>query len=342
MANTKDSIIQILNTTYLDDKTLDDVLKIISINQSNYQQLSQLLKTLKFIEYNDLAKNICIRDYSEVVPTLIENTISESDLPKQTRFNIIDLLYSKGVVLGLDVLNFLINYKHSSPGHIIGKGETLMRILMKGTPSMQGDLIVEDKKYEVKFNKSRLKGMSGFYQTDSSQVAIHLDLCFSDCCNFSVLDSNRWNFVSGNRLKPYLFTEAVLNSKKTVLECCEMFVDSFRWHFSEMTIAEEKDLALSLSLEFDQDRRLIERMGYSKFIYKMTAYALKYYAACENFDGMIVLNDEFECMYLTRDFIDNESLEDLSDFVLKNFNITPASLTVKAGPQGSAFGISLL
>lgn len=342
MANTKDSIIQILNTTYLDDKTLDDVLKIISINKKNHQELAELLNTLKFIEYNDLAKNICIRDYGEVVPTLIENTISESDFPKQTRFNIIDLLYSKGVVLGLDVLNFLIHYKHSSPGHVIGKGETLMRILMKGTPSLNGDLLVEDKKYEVKFNKARLRGMTGFNLSDSSQVAISLDLNFYDCCTFSILDSNRWNFVSGHRLKPYLFTEAVLNSSKTVLDCCKLFVDSFRWHFSKMTVSEADELALSLSLEFDQDRRLIERLGYSKFIYKMTAYALTYYAKAENFDGMIVLNDLFECMYLTRDFINTESLENLSDFILKNFNITPASLTEKAGPQGSAFGISLL
>lgn len=344
---TKESIIEVLNSSSLDEATLDAVNTLIRLDMNHVKMVSEYLEKLGFSEHLLLATKICSLDHGNVFDTTIKNTIEEKDIPKQKNFNLIDLCHSKGIIFGSDLLNFLIHFKPQS-NQVIGKGEALMRILMKGTPSMNGDLGASGKRFEIKFNKSRLRGMIGFDMMDASQVALTLDEYFIhecksigfDATDLIGTDPQRWNFVSGKRLKPYLLSEIVKQSGMSHLYACKIFVQSFRKYFTRMTEAEALSLSLSLSKEFNS-YGIIERLGYSDFIYKMCAYSLKYYANVEDFDGMIILNDQFDCMYVTREFINESTLEVLSTYIKHNFKITTPSLTSKAGPQGSAFGISL-
>jgi hypothetical protein len=250
------------------------------------------------------------------------------------------------------MLMFLLEFKHVSNNHV-GKGESLMRILMKGTPTTTGDFGASGKKFEVKFNSSRLKGMAGFGSENASIVAETLDELFIHECNtlkFNAkpligTDSTRWNFVSsGSTKKQYLLSEIVKRSGMDPRYACKLFVTAFRKFFIHMTDKEALSLVNSLYKEFSPNglkEKTDSLQRYSCFIYKMCAYSMKYYAKVEDFDGMIVLNDQLDCMYITREFIDTESLESLAEFISKNLIITTPSLTAKAGPQGSAFGIAL-
>jgi hypothetical protein len=346
---TKESLIEILNndSLKLDDKTLEDVHNIIKVDPAHVKLLSEHLQKLEFTEHEYLARKLCLLDYSGVIDTAIDKTIEEKDLPKQQSFNLIDLCHSKGIVLGADVLHYLLHFKPES-NQMMGKGEALMRVLMKGTPTMNGDLGASGKRFEIKFNKSRLRGMIGFDSMDASNVSKTLDEYFIHECDSINFDARpligdepgRWNFVSGKRIKPYLLSEIVKQSGMDPHYACKIFVSAFRKFFTHMTESEALTLAFSLSKEFTS-KGLKERLGYSDFIYKMGSYAMKYYAKVEDFDGMIVLNDQFDCMYITREFIDTNSLETLSEFIRHNLKITTPNLGSKAGPQGSSFGIAI-
>lgn len=346
---TKESLIELLkkDSLHLDDKTLQDVHNMIKLDPAHLKDVSVYLEKLGFVEHEYLARKILMLDYAGVIDTVIEKTVEEKDLPKQSRFNLINLCHSKGIVLGGDILTFLLNFKPESNTHI-GKGEALMRILMKGTPTTNGDLGASGKRFEIKYNKSRLRGMTGFDSMDASNVSKALDEYFLHECksiNFDATDligeePGRWNFVSGKRIKPYLLSEIVKQSGMDPHYACKIFVSAFRKFFNNMTDDEALNLAYSLSKEFTSNG-LKERLGYSDFIYKMSSYALKYYAKVEDFDGMIILNDQFDCMYITREFIDTNTLEVLSAFIRHNLSITTPNLGAKAGPQGSVFGIAL-
>jgi hypothetical protein len=345
----KESIIEILqnNSLELDEKTLQEMHNMIKLDPVHLKQVSVHLEKLGFVEHEFLARKICMLDYSGVLTTVIDKTIEEKDLPRQARFDLINLCHSKGIILGGDLLHFLLNFKPESNTHI-GKGEALMRVLMKGTPTANGDLGASGKRFEIKFNKSRLRGMTGFDSMDASLVSKTLDEYFIHECDSIKFDARdligeepgRWNFVSGKRIKPYLLTEIVKLSGMNPLYACKIFVSAFRKFFNNMTDDEALNLSYSLSKEFTPNG-IKERLGYSDFIYKMSSYALKYYAKVEDFDGMIILNDQFDCMYITREFIDTNTLEVLSAFIRHNLSITTPNLGTKAGPQGSVFGIAL-
>lgn len=346
---TKEALIELLNneSLELDDKTLQDVHNMIKIDPAHLKLISEFLHKLEFKENISLARDLCILDHGGVIDTLINHTIEEKDLPQQKSFNLIDLCHSKGIVLGADVLHFLLHFKPESSNHV-GKGEALMRVLMKGTPTTSGDFGASGKKFEVKFNSSRLRGMIGFKE-EASIVSETLDELFIHECDSIKFDARpligtdpaRWNFVSGRMIKKhYLLSEIVKQSGMDPLYACKIFVTAYRKFFTHMTDKEALNLSYSLSKEFTSNG-LKDRLGYSDFIYKMCAYSMKYYANVEDFDGMLVLNDQFDCMYITREFIDTESLEILSEFIHENLKITTPSLTVKAGPQGCVFGIAL-
>ena len=344
---TKESIIKILNNISLDDKTLEEVHNIIKVDPLHVGLLSEHLEKLEFEEHYPLAKSLCTMDHAGVIATVIRRTLEEKDLPKQTKFNLINLCRGKGIAISEETFNYLLHFKQKSNG-IVGKGETLIRILMKGTPIPSGDIGASGKKLEIKYNRSRLRGMHGFDTLDASQVAITLDKYFLwecskigfDATSLIGTEDNRWNFVSGKRKKPYLLAEIIKQSGMDPKIACGWFVAAFFKYFTVNNFDESYDLVESLSLEF-KNGILEERNGYSNFIYKMCAFAMKYYAKVEQFDGMLILNDKFECMYITKEFIFSNDLEVLSAFIRNNLQIITPSLTSKAGPQGSSFGISL-
>jgi len=345
---TKEEIIELLNKSSLDDMTLEAVHNLIKVDPLNIRYVSDYLQKLEFIEHLKLSHDLCMMDHSGVLDRIIDKTIVEKDFPREKRFNLIDLCNSKGILVDVGLFKYLLDFKPES--HIIiGKGETLMRILMKGVPTLNGDLGASGKKFEIKYNKSRLRGQTGFDATDATQVAKALDDYFIHECkaikfdptSLIGTDRGRWNFVSGKRIKPYLLSEIVKQSGMNHLYACKIFVQAFRKFFTKMTEDEALNLALSLSNEFNPDGSIKERFGYSDFIYKMCAYSMKYYAQVEDFDGMLILNDKFDCMYITREFIDTSSLEVLCRFIRHNLEITTPNLGSKAGPQGSSFGISL-
>lgn len=344
---TKKEIIDLLQKKDIDEATLESLYNMVRVDKHYIAHVAEHLDKLGFVESNNLAKELCTMDQSGVLETAIDNTIIEDDFPKQVNFNLIDICHTKGIILGADVLNYLLHFKPESHT-TMGKGEALMRILMKGTPTANGDLGASGKRFEIKFNKARLRGMIGFESMDASQVATTLDEYFIleckklkfDAAALIGTDPQRWNFVSGRRIKPYLLSEIVKQSGMDPLYACKIFVQAFRKYFTRMTEDEALNLALSLSKEFGPNG-IKERLGYSDFIYKMCAYAMKYYARVEDFDGMIVLNDQFDAMYITREFIETNTLEVLSTFIRHNLKITTPNLSDKAGPQGSSFGIAL-
>lgn len=343
--STKESIIEILNNISLDDKTLEEVHNLIKVDPLHVGQLSEHLNKLEFLEHDELAKKLCIMDHSEVIGTLIRRSIEEKDIPKQTKFNLASLCRSKGIAVDEEVLSKLMHFKPKSTV-LVGKGEALFRILMKGTPITTGDFGASGKKFEVKFNRSRLRGMNGFRLSDASQVASTLDTLFIRQCNLLGFDAkrligtkpNRWNFSSGSRKKPYLLSTIIRLSGMTPISACKLFVAAFMKYYYKCTKIEIQQLISSLSKEFNSNG-VIETKGYSNFIYKMCAFSMKYYARVEGFDGMLVLNEHFDCLYITRKFIDSSSLESLSKFIRENLKIIPPNLTSKAGVQGSSFGI---
>jgi hypothetical protein len=308
---------------------------------SNIERLSDHLKTLGFRDHVTLAASICAEDHGGVIDNIINGFLSEEDLPKQKRFNLINLCFSKGIIVGMDVLKFLLQYKEQG-STFFGKGEALMRVLMRGIPTKSGDYEVSGKVFEVKYEKSRLRGMSGFESTDASGVASELDVLFAD--NPSLLNQrHKWNFVSDSRINTlFVFSEIVALYKMDPLAACKLFVQAWQKYFTKMTPEEATDLAICLSEEFDQDMCMYRyETGYSDFVYKMCAYAMKYYAKVERFDYMVVLNNEFDCICITKKFIEESDLDHLSHFIYHYFKITPPSLSQKAAIQGSAFGITL-
>lgn len=347
MSKTKTELLQLMQSKDLDQKTIDSLYNMVRVDPIYINYIADHLEKLGFVEHKSLAKELCTMDQGGVLETAIENTVLEKDFPKQAPFNMIDVCHSKGIILGADVLNYLLHFKPES-NTTMGKGEALMRIIMKGIPTTNGDLGASGKKFEIKYNKSRLRGMTGFECMDASSVASTLDEYFIHECDslgFDAIEligyeSTRWNFVSGKRLKPYLLSDIVKQSGMDPLYACKIFVQAYRKYFNQMTEDEALNLSLSLSKEF-KDGSIKEVYGYSNFIYKMCAYSMKYYAKVEDFDGLIILNDQFDAMYITRDFIDQNTLESLSAFIKHNLVITTPSLTSKAGPQGSSFGIAL-
>jgi len=345
---TKESIIEILNNVPLDDTTLEQVHNIIKIDPIHVGLMSEHLQKLEFSEHATLARSLCERDHRGVVATLIRRTIEEKNLPRQKKFDLASLCQSKGIAVSIDLLKYILHFVPTSTVPV-GKGEALIRILMKGTPIETGDLGASGKKFEVKFNKSRIRGMHGFDLTNASQVAVALDEYFIYECDKLKFDArplignepNRWNFVSGKRKKFYLLSEIVRQSGMDPKYACSIFVNAYSLYYSQMKRSEHLNLSLSLAEEFNSDGTLKEEYGYSNFIYKMCAFSLKYYATVEGFDGMIILNSELECMYITKEFIFETSLEELSSFIKENLKVAPPSLTPLAGTQGSSFGISL-
>ena len=309
------------------------------------------------IKFNDLSEEVIQQIFMiiNMSKTAISGKLGLSDFPKQRKFDLREVCESKGVKFDGDILKYMIEYTPEDSTTIIGKGEILIRTLLNGTPSSaKGDMIVSGKRIEVKYNKSRLRGMTGF--GEGMEVAEELDSLFIHACKLKGFkgiegligkDKSRWNFVSGRRMKPYLLSEIVLQTGMKPLEACKLFVRAFGKLFKNMTEFEALDLARSLSKEFkdgiikEVDEIVKGEQSYSFFTYKMCSYAMKYYAKEEDFNGMIVLNENYECMYITRKFIDESSLEDLAEFIRKHFKIVPPSLTPKSGTQGSAFGIAL-
>lgn len=345
----KESIIKILNEGTFDDKTLEEVhKKLVKVDPSRVSRISDFFDKLEFKEHEKLANELFSLDQVGSIETVINHTIEEKDISKQIKFNLISLCHLKGIKLRGNVLNFLLHFKPES-NQIIGKGEALFRIIMKGTPISPGDFGASGKKFEVKFNKSRLRGLNGF-PNDASGVSVSLDQNFISECDSLGFDAKsligtkpeRWNFVSGKRKKMYLFNEIVRQSEMNPFRACELFVDSFKIYFTSMTDLEAFDLSNSLAEEFHDKYGIDDKFGYSNFIYKMCAYSMKYYTNVEKFDGLLVIDDEFECIYITKEFIRSASLKELSAFIENNLQITPPNLTSKAGAQGSSFGISIL
>jgi len=350
---TKESLIEVIKNTQFDDKTLEDFYRMVKTNPTNIKDLSKHLELLEFKDHEELSRLICLSDHGDSVKNIIGKTIVESDFPQQKHFSLIALCRLKGINLSPEVLDLLLNHKSPDAKTYVGKGETLMRILMKGTPVNKGDLGANGKRFEIKFNNARLRGVTGYDATDASQVSIALDEMFIHECRslgFDVksligTEEGRWNFVSDRNARPYLLSEIVAKTGMDPIQACKIFVNAFAKYFTSMTELEALKLARSLSKEF-MSTGIKERIDgriqrYSDFIYKMCAYSMKYYAKVEDFNGMIILNDQFDCMYITREFIDDSNLDTLSEFIRLNLCITTPSLTTKAGTQGSAFGISI-
>ena len=269
----------------------------------------------------------------------------------QEKFNLIDVLKHNDINIELAVLKYLLMYKHKSTG-LIGKGETLLRIIMCGTNSEKNDFKVGTAKYEVKFGVARLRGMSGFDRTDATLIMEELDRGFLEVGllnNIRVDDlisaeTNRWTFISGKSKKRTFLLESICNRlypNVAPLTYASIYVKAFAKHFIEMTDQEKKDLTFELSKEFVEGN-IPRRKGYSDFVYKLAAFSLKYYQRVEGFDNMMFLNNDLECMYLPASYIKLSDLTSLAQFIRDDFNrLVPPNLSGKAGIQGSSFGIIL-
>ena len=346
-----DSIIEKLRkkSHTIDQKSLDTLKDILDVDHKTFRVLSNHLDKLGFKDHENLAFDLCKLDTGNVLGTVIKYKLKEEDLKRQEKFNLVELAYSKGIILGIDVLKKLRDHTPNPGNKIIGKGETLARVLTHGTSIETGDVLISDKNIEIKYNSAKLRGAIGFDMVNAECVAKSLDKnMVLDCAGIGFdamsmigTDPARWNFRSGRNSKLYLFNEIVKKSGIPPLTACKTLVRAFREYYTQMTDSEESELAESLSAEFELPYGIKDRIGYSDFIYKLAAYSLKYYAKVENFHGMLVMNDEFTCMYITQEYIQTSSLETLSKFIHKNLKIRPPSLTPKAGIRGSCFGIEI-
>ncbi len=314
---------------------------------SSKSTISSFLKTLGFKEHEQMSMHIDKIDEGSFA-SIIDNFISDDDIPKQSKFNLYDMFMDKGIFFNSELVEYLTNFKYSSSS-IIGKGETLMRILLNGRSSKNNDFAVAEKTYEIKFGKSRLRGMNGFDLTDAHIIAEHLDEYFIRECTYMRFDAvpiigtdpKRWNFKSGKRNKEYLLDEVMSQSSVDHFTAATLFVEAFSKFYTYMTKEDKSNLSISLWKEFDKSGRIIQREGYSMFIHKLCAYALKYYSRMENFDRLILLNEDLDCLCLTKDFIEKSEIKDLGVFLKNNVRIEPQNLSKKAGIQGSVFGISI-
>lgn len=346
------SIIKTLRSIELDEHRLNEVQKIISMDLNLVNRLSEHLKGLGFIDHFDLAKRIVTHEDRSDVISLIDNRIYESMLPKQEKFNLVEFLHKKGISLSKKTLKSILMLKCRSSG-LVGYGEFLMRLLMKGTGSpLKGDMKVSTDIFEVKcsigkHSRSRLRGMTG-YPTDAYCVSLELDKLFKqslehmgfDISNLIDGHASKWNFVSGKRAKPYLLNEIFKLSIMSSVDVLTNFINSLSKYFISMNSQDRLELLYALMPEVSKGE-INGKKGYSTFIYILCAYSMRYYMRTEGFDGMIVLNDDLNCVYVTSDFLETNDLSTIAKFIENTFIISPPNLSVKAGPQGSAFGISI-
>lgn len=353
---TRDSIIKMLSSKPYDTATFQEIHNILNSDPETFAYISDAIKSLGFDDHHAITKAIYAKPSIGNITSIVKNKIDVEDLPQQEIFSLNELCAKKGIILGQDVLKNLASVKHVS-SKLVGKGETLMRVLMKGSESPYGgDILVEGHKIEIKYSKalsaSRLRGMTG-YPLDASKVETTLDEYFIRECDLVKFDARsligtepgRWNFVSGNKSKLYLLSQILTQSGMAPHKVFQTFVSAFKKYFTRMTDQEEVELIFALSNEHG-DYGILElggptRRGYSVFIQKLCAFAMRYYARTENFDGMLILNDELYCMYITREYLENNDLSIIATFINDNLFIAPPNLSYKAGPQGSAFGISI-
>lgn len=352
MNQSQKSIIKTLRSIELDEHRLNEVQKIISMDLDLISRLSDHLKGLGFVDHFDLAKHIVTHEDETDVRLLMDNRIYEFMLPKQEKFNLVEFLHKKGLPLSKKTLKSILMLKHRSPG-LVGYGEFLMRLLMKGTSSpFKGDMKVSADIFEVKcsigkHSRSRLRGMTG-YPTDAYCISLELDELFKrdlqsmgfDISNIGDGHSSKWNFVSGKRVKPYLLNELLKLSIMSNIDVLTNFISSLSKYFIHMNTQDRSELLYSLMSEVGHDG-IKGKKGYSTFIYILCAYSMRYYMRTEGFDGMIVLNDDLNCVYVTSDFLESNDLSIIAEFIEDTFIISPPNLSINAGPQGSAFGISI-
>jgi hypothetical protein len=301
------------------------------------RSLSDHLHTLGFANHEKIARELSFLDNDDVLPSIIDpaNTVKDIHFPRQEKFRIADLCKAHGLMMGAEVLDYLINFKHDS-NVLVGRGEALMRLLMKGTACTHGDYAADGKIYEVKFNHARLRGMRGYDTTNAANVARALDRYFGP---------RNWNFYKSTKTKEKTYALATAVDEDPSMapyKACGLYVRALKEYFTKMTEAEAAELSKSLSEEFCM-RKMIHKLGdYPNFAYKLCAFAMKYYANREDFDAMIVLNYRLEAMYISREFIKYSSMASMAKFIRQNIKMTPPGFGEKAAAQGSAFGISLL
>lgn len=353
--HTKQELISLISKSHLDEDTIKELETIITIDRKKINILSEYLEKLGFSKYLKIARDLCEIDENSIyfcIPIL--NLENIKDLKQ---FNLYDHCVSLGLKIKKEAFIYLLNLKPES-NKIIGKGESLIKILTKGTSTIKGDIKLPSSKIvEIKFNKSRIRGMFG-YPGDASQVSEKLDTLFSQECyniggqewyedslSFFEDSSNNghWNFVSSKREKTYLLEDMIEYFGISPEKAIDMFVDSFKEYFIKASKIELQELKNSLLQEFDKFNKKkifkIEGESYSTFIFKMCAFALKYYQKVEQFDDLLFIKEDFNCMLIKKDFIKNENLKTIAKFIRNNMKIGTPDLSDKAGPQGSAFSL---
>lgn len=343
MISNKKEIHRAIDKMPSSDPKLDRIRHILT--ESRSIDMVQYLNSIGFVEAESLASKIVGGE------SVVECHMKIGEVPKLSKFNLFEQAKLAGIDMPRSTFIELSKYKHKSRS-LVGKGETLLRILFAGHySSSTNDFNVGKHKCEVKFGSSRMRGMNGFDKSDASCVMEYMDewliavskkykIDVSDC--FDMKDDNRWNFVSGKSVNRKMLLDVIsrrFNSKLDKGEVALRFVEALSLYYSDMSSVELRTLTSSLKKEFDSDGGIISRRGYCDFIYKIGAFAIKYYQRIEEFDYMFILDDNLDCIVVPASYIKKSSLEELSEFIMDNFRITTPKFSYKARVQGSVFGI---
>ena len=347
----KQELISLISNSQLDETTIKELKNIIKVDRKKVNILSDYLDKLGFSEHLKIARDLCEIDENSIyfcAPVLNFDKIKDLK-----QFNLFDHCVSLGLNIKREAFIYLLNLRPES-NKLIGKGEALIRILSKGNSSLKGDVKLQTSKIaEIKYNKSRIRGMFG-YPGDASLVTEKLDESFSkECLNiggqewyedclsfFADGTTGHWNFVSSKREKTYMLEDMIEYFGIDYIKAIDMFVESFKEYFIKASKSELQELKNSLIQEFHNNKIIKnEYESYSFFIYKMCAFSLKYYQNVEQFDHLIFLNENLECLFINKEFIKNQDIKTIAKFIRNNMKIGTPDLTSKAGPQGSSFSI---
>lgn len=261
------------------------------------------------------------------------------------KVNLIDILVSKG--LNKKVLEFIQNYEPQQKPNI-GKAEVFLALFVKDArrPSAKehGDLIIANKKFELKGKGARLKGQKGYGEGRSLSLSVQnavrdvIKKTGIKDFDFEKFPMNKpdnfWNTTGDNwgfeQLAVY-FTQlatAQNNKKLKTNHLAYCIASGISGIFTEIDIDK---FAQKIEKYLKPDGTITDK---KQFNIEYAKLAIEYYCELEGLDEIIAFNEkgEFVCF-------DKNDFEEL--IVNKVISISPPGVGPAAGPQGSAFGITL-
>jgi len=216
---------------------------------------------------------------------------------------------------------------------VMGKGEMLISTLLKGcTKPAKGDILIDDKLYDVKGRGARLRGQTGY--GDGAAASIYWSNQFTELNNEKDLNlivpaggTNDYNILKNN--PGYALTtgfQLLDNNIITTQYFSELIKNGLKSVFSRL-----EDFELIFIDEFIDEGV----SGYNNFIVNYKIAFLHYYLRLEKMEdtGLLIFNEPEGNVALVNSSTPPEEVFRLVGIGLPGFG-------AKAGPQGSAASIT--